>query len=245
MSCFTFCLHSKSLRSGVHFSLTAHLPSGVSQNFLGPHLQNQSHGLCIPAGPTRIPAAAGASELCGEESLRQELEGMKLGQIGMRSLGQNGENTWAPSSGISRWPGGRPCPVEQWERDPVVRSPQARTTCLIHFLWPFYFHLTPCSLVNFCPLTSVLLTFLFLFLSFEVLERTVLFSVVWLSHSRSPGFVCYETAALGFRKLLPPPHSSPPWSAPPVPEWAESPGPQGTLQARGGWEREPHLKVQR
>ena len=39
MSCFTFCLR-ESLRSGVHFSLTAHLPSGVSQNLLGPHLRS-------------------------------------------------------------------------------------------------------------------------------------------------------------------------------------------------------------
>ena len=32
---------------------------------------DQSHGLCVPAGPTGIPAAAaGASGLCGEESLR-------------------------------------------------------------------------------------------------------------------------------------------------------------------------------
>lgn len=44
-----------------------------------PHLQNQSHGLCVPDGPTRIPAAAGASGLHGEESLRRELEGHEVG----------------------------------------------------------------------------------------------------------------------------------------------------------------------
>ena len=228
-----FHLQLISPQTGQGLVRTSLVPASV------PRLQNKSHGLCVPAGPTRIPAAAGASELCGEESLRQEPEAMKLGQVGMRRLGQNGENTWAPSPGMSRWPGGCPCPVEQWERDTGVRSPQARTACLTHFLWPFYLHLTPYSLVNFCPLTSVLLTFLFLFLLFEVLERTVLFSVVWLSHSWSQGFVCYKTAALSFRKLLPLPCSSPSWSTPPVPEWAESPGSQGTLQALGGWEREP------
>lgn len=52
MSCFTFCLCSKSLKSGVHFSLTAHLPSdrpGVSQNLLGPHFH--------PPSPEPIPWA--------------------------------------------------------------------------------------------------------------------------------------------------------------------------------------------
>lgn len=34
------------------------------------------------------------------------------------------------------------------------------------------------------------------------------------THSWSPGFVCYETAALSFRKLLPPRLSSPPIFAP-------------------------------
>ena len=50
MSCFTFCLHSKFLKPGVYFSLTAHLPSdlpGVNQNLLGLHL-------CSPS-PEPIP----------------------------------------------------------------------------------------------------------------------------------------------------------------------------------------------
>ena len=50
MSCFIFCLHSKSLNPGVYFSLIAHLPSdrpGVNQNLLGLHL-------CSPS-PEPIP----------------------------------------------------------------------------------------------------------------------------------------------------------------------------------------------
>lgn len=166
----------------MHFSLTAHLPSdrpGAQSeppwlHFHPPSPEPIPWALC-PCWSNQDPCCCwGLWAVWGRE-FETGTRGHEVGTGWHEASGTE----WGKHMSSQSWHEQmRPAAAHaQWSRERDTGSGAHRPALPAwHTSGLFTFYLTPYSLVNFCPLTSVLLSVLFLFL-FEVLERTVLFFV--------------------------------------------------------------------